>query len=76
MKKEKVTVLIAILIIAVIFLVPVPYHLKDGGTVVYKALLYTVSDVHSLNPDIEAENPYLEGMIIEILGVEVYNNVE
>lgn len=57
-------------------LIPIPMRLKDGGAVEYTAILYSIADVHRLNPVIESEQPYLEGMIIKILGVEVFNNVK
>lgn len=67
--KKKVIICI---LLAVVFLLPIPMRLKDGGTVKYKALLYTVSDVHKMY----GENEYSEGTIVEILGVEVFNNVQ
>ncbi len=63
-------------ILALVLLVPIPLRKKDGGTVEYKAALYSVHDVHRANPDVDAEKPFLEGTIIEILGIEVFNNVE
>ena len=48
---------------------------KDGGTVEYRALLYTVSRVRRLN-DLDAERSYQEGTIVKVLGIELYNNVE
>ena len=51
-------------------------RLKDGGSVEYRAILYAVTDVKRLNPDMESEKAYLEGITIEILGMEIYNNVE
>ena len=62
------------IVLALLLLVPVPIRLKDGGSVEYKAMLYSVTDVHRLAP--ESEGGYLEGTIVEILGVEVFNNVE
>lgn len=53
-----------------------PMRLKDGGTVVYHAVLYQVEDVHRLGAVDTAEDEYLEGMIVRILGMEVYNSVE
>ncbi len=44
MKNKLVIIMIALLFI------PIPYHLKDGGSVEYKALLYKITDVHCLNP--------------------------
>ncbi|MBE6970863.1 MAG: helix-turn-helix transcriptional regulator [Ruminococcaceae bacterium] len=60
--------------LALVLLVPIPLRLKDGGTVEYRAVLYSVKDVHRLA--LETENGYLEGTIIEILGLEVFNNVD
>ena len=73
--KKKLIIGICILLV-VILLIPIPMRLKDGGTVAYTAILYPVEDVHRLNPDIESEQEYLEGTIVKILGVEVFNNVE
>ena len=69
-------VFIALLIIS---LIPVPGFLKDGGSVVYEAILYKVWDVHWYTMDEEKEAKgikYDEGIIIEILGFEVFNNVK
>ena len=55
-------------------LLPIPFHLKDGGTVEYRALFYTVSKVHRLI-DVDGERPYQEGIVVKVLGVELYNSV-
>ena len=68
---KKIYVFIVILLI--ILLVPVKYHLKDGGTVEYKAVLYKISKVHSLN--LNLDGGYNEGVIVNFLGFEIYNNV-
>ena len=52
-----------------------------GGTVEYKALLYKISKVHRLisREEIEQEGKikeYDDGIIIELLGFEIYNSVE
>lgn len=73
--KKKVMIGICVLL-AIVLLVPIPMRLKDGGTVVYHAVLYQVEDVHSLGAVDTAEDEYLEGMIVRILGMEVYNSVE
>ena len=74
--KKKVIICICVLV-AIILLFPIRLQKKDGGTVEYKALLYKVSDVHSLTTLEEYENgkEFNEGIIIEILGIEVFNNV-
>ena len=66
--------IIAILILAVL-LIPIPQQKKDGGSVVYNAILYSVEKVHKFNPDLESEYEFIEGTIVKILGIEVFNNV-
>ena len=45
--KKKVMIGICVLL-AIVLLLPIPMRLKDGGTVVYRAVLYQVEDVHRL----------------------------
>ncbi|WP_419015323.1 hypothetical protein [Dysosmobacter sp.] len=73
--KKKVMIGICVLL-AIVLLVPIPMRLKDGGTVVYRAVLYQVEDVHRLGAVDTAEDEYPEGMIVRILGMEIYNSVE
>ena len=72
MKRELTTIICVIL--AFILLFPVRLQYKDGGTVEYKALLYSIYDVHRINPDMESEEMFIEGLIIEILGVKIFDN--
>lgn len=71
--KKKVIIGVSVLIV-IILLFPIPLRLKDGGTIKYQAILYSVSDTHSLVLD--SNDAYQEGIIVEILGFEVYNNVK
>ena len=77
MKKKIISLILAALIL-VVLLIPVPLRLKDGGTVVWQAVLYSVSDVHSLalEEDVQNGKLFYEGIIIKILGFEVFNNVK
>jgi hypothetical protein len=74
---QKVIAAIAI-VLAVILLFPLPLHLNDGGTVIYQAVLYSVSDVHTFASEEEMANgkEYDEGIIIKILGFEILNTVQ
>ena len=73
--KRKVIICICI-ILALCLLIPIPMRLKDGGTVVYTAVLYQVEDVHRLTIDpTSATGAYIDGTIVRILGMEVFNNV-
>ena len=77
--KKKVISIICILL-AMVLLIPIPTALKDGGTVIYNAILYQVKTVHSLvDTSIDKDNDkdgYTEGTIVKIFGIEVYNDVE
>lgn len=73
MKKKIIIVIIVIIILSALF-IPIPMHLNDGGTVEYKALTYKISKVHRLAENLE--KGYEDGVIIEVLGIEVYNNVK
>lgn len=74
---KKRIILLVIIVILLILLFPIPLHLKDGGSVEFRALLYTVTKYHKLAPVKENEqSEYIEGIGIEILGMEVYNNIK
>ncbi len=70
---KKKVILFIVIIVALILLVPIPFKLKDGGTIEFKALLYTITKYHKL--DIESEAGFQDGLGIKILGMEVYNNL-
>ena len=72
--KKKVFICFCIFL-AIVFLIPIPRYLEDGGTVEYNAVLYQVEDVHRLSVA-EDGIGYIEGTIVRILGFEVYNDVE
>lgn len=75
---KKKAIIIVCVLLAIVLLFPIPMRLRDGGTVQYKAILYTVSDVHSLATveEQEAGKEFNEGIIIELLGFEIFNNVD
>lgn len=66
MKKK---LLIILIVIFVIMLIPVPIHIKDGGSVEYKALLYKYTKIHRLNEN--SSTGYEDGWKLEILGFDV-----
>ena len=75
---KKKAIIIVCVLLAIVLLFPIPMRLRDGGTVQYKAILYTVTDVHSLATieEQEAGKEFNEGIIIEILGFEIFNSVD
>ena len=79
MKNKAIIAVIAVVLFIILF--PRPRYLNDGGTVEYQALLYKVSKVSRLISieEMEAEGKikeYDKGIVIEILGFEIFNNVE
>lgn len=70
--KKKIILFIVIIAILVL-LVPIPFKLRDGGSIEFKALLYTITKYHRL--DMESETGFQDGLGIKILGMEIYNNL-
>ena len=67
-----------ILFILAVLLFPMRLQAKDGGTVVYKSILYTVRDMHAISDvyseDGSVEHGYIVGTVIKILGFEIFDN--
>lgn len=70
--KKKALGIIAIIVVLVILLTPIRMNLKDGGSVRYKSLVYEVTKIHQLAPEVEGVKPYIDGFEIKILGMTVY----
>ena len=70
----KKAIVILLVLVAFILLFPVRMQAKDGGSVHYIAALYQVKDVHQFSD--QGGKDFDEGIIIEILGYEVFNNVK
>lgn len=77
--KKKIITFICLILVALVMLVPIPLRYKDGGTVKYSALLYSVTKVHSIIAQSVAEgeykNGYEVGTVVRVLGFEVFNDV-
>lgn len=58
-----------IIFLAVILLFPIPLKLKDGGSVEFRAILYSVTKYHQLNH--EVDGGYVDGLGVKIFGVKV-----
>lgn len=72
--KKKVLIIIAVVLV-LLLLIPFPIKMKDGGSVEYKTVLYSVTDVHRFVSPKEDVVEFEDGLIIEILGMEVFNNI-
>ena len=73
MKKKKI-IIIVIIIIFILMLIPFPIHLKDGGSVEYKALLYKYTKIHRLSE--KSPSGYEDGWDLEILGIHVAGTID
>ena len=71
---KKIIVSISLVVLAAVLLIPTTMYADDGGSVKYQAVLYSVYDVHRI--DLAKDNGFAEGIIVEILGIEIFNNVE
>lgn len=67
------TKVIVIILICAILLVPIPAGYKDGGTVEYNAVMYTVRKEHSLSME---GRGYNVGTRLRILFWTVYDDVK
>ncbi len=71
---KKCIKIITVILICAILLVPIPVYYKDGGTVKYNAILYTVTKQHSLSVQGD-EIGYDVGTRVRILFWTVYDDV-
>ena len=79
-KLKKKIALFSVIVILIVLLFPVKMNIKDGGSVIYKSLLYEVTKVHRMKSPVEdttevADITFEDGIIIEILGMTVYENI-
>ena len=72
---KKIIIILICVLMLIVCLIPRCFHLEDGGSVVYDAILYDVIKVHKLSENI-LDKEYIEGTRVLILGIEVYNDVE
>ena len=70
--KNGVLMIVGILLAAVL-LIPIPMRMKDGGSVEYRAILYKIVDMHRI--DAQSPDGYIDGTVVEVLGMEVYRDV-
>ena len=68
MKKKKIIIIVAI-VIFIIMLIPIKDRLWDGGSIVYKAILYKYTKIHRIS--YTSSTGYEDGWELRILGKQV-----
>lgn len=71
--KKKLKIIIS-LIIALLLLVPVKEYYKDGGTIKYNAVLWSVTKHNGMTFDSDGNHGYNTGTTIRILCFKVYSD--
>ena len=78
-KNRKILWIILAAVLAVVLLFPVKLRYKDGGTVSYRALLYSVTKYHAIDEVMPGEDGnytwrFLVGTEVKLLGFTVFDN--
>ena len=76
MKKSRTILIICIVIAVLLFIVPIPYKLKDGGTTYLKPIIPTY-EIYIYNTETPDENDgvvYEKGYGLYLFGIEIYEN--
>jgi len=79
--KKKIVIGIVVFFMLVL-LIPIRLQMKDGGSIQYKAVIYTVTKYHQITMEWDYENKevadsgYRVGWGVEVLGIEIFNNVK
>ena len=79
--KKKIVIGIVVFFMLVL-LVPIRMQMNDGGSIQYRAVLYSVTKYHQITMEWDDENEevadsgYRVGWGVEILGLEIFNNVK
>lgn len=65
---------IFLIIIVVLLIIPIGiYRLKDGGSTVYKGLIYNITKVHTLSE--KSSTGFIDGYKFEIFGLTIYEKL-
>ena len=69
---KKTLLCIGILLAVLLFIVPLPHKVKDGGSIFLHPIVPTY-EIHLYNADFD-ESRTLKGWSLDLLGMEVYEN--
>ena len=72
MKKSKTILIICIVIAVLLCTVPIPYKLKDGGTIYLSSIIPTY-EIYIFNAERD-DDQTMKGWAINLFGIEIYEN--
>lgn len=72
---RRIRFVLIFLVLVLLIPSPFPIELDDGGTVIYRAALWSVEKRHRLWQEGDTKG-YMVGTVISILAFELYNDVE
>jgi len=74
--KNKFLIFLALVLLVLLIPIPKEQKTEEGNIVTYNAILYSVKKVSYLNEnELGEEEVFVEGIVVKILGIEVYNSV-
>lgn len=71
MNNKKIAIIVIILLI---LLISIPFKLKDGGTIEWKSLTYSISKVNSIYSINDIPWVIKKKIVIKIFNITVFNN--
>ena len=80
--QKKTKIIIALILVMVVLLIPIPRNLPDGGSVSYKSLTYEVVKIHQPSDTTNYTNPnydlveYVDGLEIKVFCKTIYLKVK
>ena len=72
--RKRITFILIVVVLALLIPYPFPIELDDGGTVIYRAALWSVEERHRLWQESD-DKGYMVGTVIRVLSFEIYNDV-
>jgi len=72
---RRIRFVLIFLVLVLLIPSPFPIELDDGGTVIYRAALWSVEKRHRLRQESDTKG-HMIGTVISILSFELYNDVE
>lgn len=73
-RSRRIRFVLIILVLVLLIPYPFPIELDDGGTMIYRAVLWSVEKRHRLWQEGDTKG-HMVGTVISILSFELYNDV-